>query len=185
MAAATLLAVCFLPLAAWQVRNYMLTGYGGFSAIAEWNLYFYQGLSIVARQSDKPLKQLRSEMGQDDDRLFKSLHPELRNAGQAAKFRYLRTEGSRLLLENPLTYAKIQASGTVSLVLDTGAAFLLTVLDRCPKEGLLPLPNDLGGLLHRAQRDPAQYYCLRWAFRVALGLVYCACAWVCLPLGKD
>ena len=90
----TLLAVCFLPLAAWQVRNDMLTGYGGFSAIAEWNLYFYQGLSIVAHQSGKPITQVRSEMGQGDDRLFQSLHPELRDAGPAAKLRYLRARES-------------------------------------------------------------------------------------------
>ena len=174
--AMTFVAVCFSPLAAWQVRNYMLTGYGGFAAIAESDLYFCHGLSIVAHQSGKPLKQLRSEMGACDDQLFKSLHPELRDADQAAKFRYLKTEGCRLLRGNILTYAKIHAAGTLNLAIDSGAVTLLCVLDRYPKEGLVPLSNDIRGLFRRAQLDPAQHCYLRWAFRVALGLIYCACA---------
>jgi hypothetical protein len=172
----TFVAVCVAPLAAWQVRNYMLTGYSGFAAIADWNLYFYQGLSVVARQSGKNIGQMQSEMGMRDDWSVESLPPELRDAGQAAKFRYLKTEGIRLLYENPLTYAKIHASGTVPLVLESGAAYLLFTLDRFPEGGLLPLPKDLGGFLHRALHNPSQHCYLRLAFRVALGLVYCACA---------
>ncbi len=173
--AVTLLAVSFMPLAAWQVRNATLTGYRGFAAISDWNLYFYQGLSIVARQSGKSIGQLQTEMGMCDDWSVGSLPPELRDAGQAAKFHYLKSEGGRLLRENPLTYAKIHAAGTISLVLDSAAAFMLIILDRCPKDGLLPLPNNIGDFLHLAQSDPDQYCLIRLAFRAILGLVYCAC----------
>ena len=34
----------------WQVRNYVKTGYSGFAAVSDYNLYCYNGVSVIAKQ---------------------------------------------------------------------------------------------------------------------------------------
>jgi hypothetical protein len=121
-------AATLAPLAAWHARNNAVAGYSGFSAIADWNLYFYQGVSILAQQRHQSLETLQAELGCVDNELFFRLHPELLTAGQAAKFRYLHAEGARLVRDNPLVYAKIHLRGLAMLALNPGATDLLKLV---------------------------------------------------------
>jgi len=47
----------------WQLRNYRLTGYSDFSAIANINMYFFRAAEIIASQEGKTLKETQREMG--------------------------------------------------------------------------------------------------------------------------
>ncbi len=62
--APAVLLICVLPwLGAWQVRNWVETGYRGFSSVAEVNLYFFNAADVTARVEHKPLGVVRGELG--------------------------------------------------------------------------------------------------------------------------
>jgi len=48
---------------AWQARNYRVSGYGGFSALEGFNLYFNQGSSIIAKTTGKPFYTVQEKLG--------------------------------------------------------------------------------------------------------------------------
>ena len=104
-------AACLAPLAAWQVRNQALTGYSGFSAVADWNLYFYQAAGVIARQTHASLESVQAELGYFSDADFRRAHPELAAGDQAAKFRFLHAAGTRILGEHALAYGVIHVRG--------------------------------------------------------------------------
>jgi hypothetical protein len=174
LAAAGFAVVALAPCAAWQVRNYVETGYSGFSGIPECNLYFFQGASILARQSGKSLREVQVELGQNDPQLLSLLH----GPQQAATVRRLGAEGRRLVAKYPVEYAKIHARGTAILALDPGAADLLRILGRYPAgvNGLRPLSGSVVDTFARMRREVPEAFYLNLAFGVALGLVYCAAA---------
>jgi len=62
--APALLLICSLPwLIAWQVRNKVETGYGGFSSARELNLYFTNAVEITARVEHRNYFDVHQEFG--------------------------------------------------------------------------------------------------------------------------
>ncbi len=166
--------VALAPCVGWQVRNYLTTGYTGFSGISECNLYYYQGASILAHESGKTLHEVQLEIEQKDARVIALLHgPE-----QASAVRFMGAEGRRLVAEHPFEYAKIHARGTAILALDPGGADLLHILGRYPDgvHGLRPLHGGIGETLARMRREVPQVFYLNLTFGAVLALVYCASA---------
>ena len=125
-------AACLAPLAAWQVRNQALTGYSGFSAVADWNLYFYQAAGVIARQTHASLESVQAELGYFSDADFRRAHPELAAGDQAAKFRFLHAAGTRILGEHALAYGVIHVRGLATLALNPAATDLLRLVGQPP-----------------------------------------------------
>ena len=62
--APAVLLICVLPwLAAWQIRNRVETGYGGFSSVSEVNLYFFTAAEVTARVEHRNWDDVRKGQG--------------------------------------------------------------------------------------------------------------------------
>jgi 4-amino-4-deoxy-L-arabinose transferase-like glycosyltransferase len=166
--------VAFAPCALWQVRNYLETGYSGFTGIPECNLYFSQGASILARQSGKPLRQVQAELGQYDERLLALLH----GPAQAATIRRLGAEGSRMVIEHPVQYAQIHLRSMVIWLLDPGGSDLLCLLGHHPigGSGIRPLNSGIVEMFGRMRREAPELLFTTLTLATGLGLLYCAAA---------
>jgi 4-amino-4-deoxy-L-arabinose transferase-like glycosyltransferase len=132
--AAIFWAVSMAPLVAWQVRNYVETGYSGFAAIADFNLYFFHGASVLAHQHGQSMETVQNEMGLSSRDRFDQLHPELPPNDQAARFRFMHAEGVRLIREDPLSFAKAYLRGVAILIFNPGASEVLDALHCYPKD---------------------------------------------------
>jgi hypothetical protein len=166
--------VAFAPSMAWQVRNYLETGYSGFTGIPECNLYFSQGASILARQSGKPLQQIQAELGQYDEQLLASLH----GPAQAATIRRLGAEGRRMVMEHPVEYAQIHLRSMVIWLLDPAGSDLLCLLGRhsIHGSGLRPVNSGIAEMFGRMRREAPELLYATLTLAAVLGLLYCAAA---------
>ncbi len=127
--AVAFLAASFAPLAAWQVRNKVETGYGGFSAISDLNLYLYQAAAVRAKVEGLPFQEAQQRM-----RLFEG-HPEHLSWTEAQESAFMRQEGVRVILQHPLVYAGIHLRGLVRILCDPGSVDYLKVFRSYPRLG--------------------------------------------------
>jgi hypothetical protein len=140
--AATFWLVSMTPLVAWQVRNYVETGYTAFSSVPDYNLWYYHGASIIAYQRGEPIETIQDEMGFNSPALFAQNHPQLDPADQSAKFHYMHDEGKRVMRENPLTFLRTYLRGLAILLVNPGACEVLTPLHSYPT-GRVPRPINM------------------------------------------
>jgi hypothetical protein len=145
MPAIGFIIVSMSPIAAWQVRNYVQTGYSGFSSVQDANLYFYLGAATLASIEGRSYYDVQESLGYNNDELYFSKHPDQKAWPEAQVLRLQGEEGRRILLQNPLTYLKIYSKGTLLLVFDPGAVELLKLF-KLYKEGggLLGAVHDRG-----------------------------------------
>jgi hypothetical protein len=97
------LLISVLPwLAAWQIRNWVETGYRGFSSAEEVNLYFQEASGVTARVEHRPFIDARKETGYTDFAnnsgqvyLFPpylALHPEQAGWNQGQRLAFVRSQ---------------------------------------------------------------------------------------------
>jgi hypothetical protein len=109
----------------WQARNKIETGYSGFSAISDQNLYFYVGGGIIAKNNGvKPSEQL-VKMGYGVPETYFVLHPEQRTWTQDEIYRYRGKEGIKLVIENLGTFFTLGVENAITTLRETGATDLL------------------------------------------------------------
>lgn len=130
--AVVFLAVSMGLVAAWQVRNRVETGYGGFSAISDLNLYLYQGASARAKAEGLPFRDVQQRL-----RTYEG-HPEHISWTEAQRSAFMRAEGIRMILEHPRAYTLVHLGGVARILFDPGAVDYLKVFHSYPR---------LGGLL--------------------------------------
>ena len=129
----------------WQIRNKIQTGYGGFSAISDANLYFYQGASVLAGQKGLSYYEMRNTMGYYDEDIYLQYHPEQRGWERSQRYTYMREEGIKIIIDNPFTYAKIHLKGMIRTLLDPAATEYLKLYKLYPESGgLLGIIVDKG-----------------------------------------
>jgi hypothetical protein len=106
--APAVLLVSALPwLAAWQIRNFVETGYSGFSSAGEINLYFQGASGVTARVEHRPFLDVRRETGYIDfthnsgqDYLYPpylALHPEQVAWNQGQRLAFLHAQALRII----------------------------------------------------------------------------------------
>lgn len=106
----------FALVGAWQVRNYRLSGYGGFSATADWNLYFNQGASIIAKKTGRSYYTVENDLGYLSPAEYVRSHPNQQSWSDAEKYAYMHQEGLQLIRHNLLTYTLIHLKGMVMVL---------------------------------------------------------------------
>jgi predicted metalloprotease len=106
---------------AWQIRNVREAHYPGFSAISDVNLYFYLAASVEAVHNGIPYYEQQGRMGYHDENLYLELHPEQRGWTRGERFQWMGREGRRILLSDPLTYARIHLEGIIRTFFDPAA----------------------------------------------------------------
>lgn len=108
------------PLFLWQARNYVTTGYSGFSAITDINLYFYNGAAVTAANQGLSYEDLQIEMGLWEIKVYFQHHPEQRTWSEAQRLRYLREEGLKNIKSNLSTYFILHLKWMLRIILDPG-----------------------------------------------------------------
>jgi hypothetical protein len=126
---AVFLAISFGLVGAWQVRNRIQTGYRGFSAISDLNLYLYQGASAKARAQGLPFSDVQQQL-----RSFEG-HPEHNSWTDAQKSVFMRREGVKMILEHPLAYVRVHLGGMARILFDPGSVDFLKVFHSYPRLG--------------------------------------------------
>lgn len=112
----------------WQARNKIETGYSGFSAISDQNLYFYVGGGILAKKDGVKLHEQLVKMGYGVPETYFALHPEQRTWTQDEIYRYRGKEGVKLVLENLGTFFTLAFENTITTLRETGATDLLDMI---------------------------------------------------------
>ncbi len=135
-------AVLFLStvpwLAAWQIRNYIETGYSGFSSIVEQNLYFFQSAEVTAELERTTLDTEQNKLGYPGESAYIARHPEQRTWTQSQRLRFMRTEAMKILAQHPALYLKTHIAGVGVVAFTPCAAELLQLLDAYPPPGSMP-----------------------------------------------
>ncbi len=143
--ACVFLAVCAAPIVAWQGRNAALTGYKGFSAISDVNLYFYQGASVTAAKRCSSYYALRKELGYGDDKVYFNKHPDQSSWSEAERYRFMRSAGLQVIRAHPLIYLKVHLKGMTRAFFDPAAFDYLKIFKLYPHSGgLLGVVMDRG-----------------------------------------
>ena len=119
----------------WPVRNKIETGYGGFSAISDINLYFYQAASVRAKVEGLPYLEVRRRMGYTDPDLYFAEHPEQLSWSDAQRYAFMGQEGAKTILRHPGVYAAVHMNGVVRILFDPGSVDYLKIFGLYPASG--------------------------------------------------
>jgi uncharacterized membrane protein len=107
-----LFVTCAALLAPWHIRNFVTSGYPGFSSLIDRSIYISAGGSVAARQQGVPfLKMRRQLIARDDAR-----------AGDPARYARMRNEGVSRVASDPFGWAKTHAFGMLRTLFEPGAA---------------------------------------------------------------
>jgi hypothetical protein len=106
--APAVLLISVLPwLAAWQVRNWVETGYSGFSSVKEIDLYIWDAADVTARVEHRPFSEVSREFGIIDytntsgqlylSQTYLAQHPEQAGWNQAQRIAFMHSEAVRII----------------------------------------------------------------------------------------
>ena len=129
----------------WQVRNNIETGYPGFSANVEHNLYFKNAAAVLASVHGIPRREMRKQMGYKDEEAYLLNFPEQRGWKRSEIIESMGREGREIILSNLGTYSVLAFRGALQTLLDPAASEYLRVFQRHPYgEGFLALIVEQG-----------------------------------------
>jgi hypothetical protein len=143
-----LVATCLLLLAPWHLRNYLETGYAGFSTLIERSLFLSAGGSVVARQEHRPYEEVRRQLIARDD--LKG--PAAADPARAAR---MRREGISNVASDPLGWAKTHVAGMLRTLFDPGAVEYLRMFGLYSQGGRAVIGS--GGVFAVARAYPLPF----------------------------
>jgi hypothetical protein len=149
--APAVLLISVLPwLAAWQIRNWVETGYSGFSSVREMNLYFFVAADLIARLEHRPYFEVRKELGfteitnhSGQDYLFPpylALHPEQAGWSQTQRLAFMHSEAVRIIRAHLGVYLHACIAYFFRTVFNPGAGYFDALMN--PGD-----PRHIAGLL--------------------------------------
>jgi hypothetical protein len=166
--APAVLLLSVLPwLAAWQIRNYVQTGFAGFSSIQTQNLYFFSAAEVTSRVEHRTLPAVQDELGYNDEQLFLQRHPEAVGWNRAQRLNFMRTEAKRILRPHPWLFLRTHLAGSIRTALNPGGAVLLDLADAPVDDEAFTREREQGPL--RAALWMAGNHPLQLAVMAALG----------------
>jgi hypothetical protein len=121
--APAVLLISAMPwLAAWQIRNWAETGYGGFSSVREINLYFQVAAGTKSSLENRSFLEVRKELGYSDfDKnsgqiyllpAYLVSHPEQARWNQEQRLAFMRSDAARIIRAHYGAYLRM---GLISL----------------------------------------------------------------------
>jgi hypothetical protein len=178
--APAVLLLSTLPwLGAWQMRNWVESGYSGFSSIATRNLYFFNAAEVTGRVEGLPLAEVQSRLGYNDEQLFVQQHPETAEWNQAQRLRWMGAEAGRVIRAHPALFARLYLAGVLRTALNPGAAVFVSLFDAHADEETYQRERERGALrtaLWAARTHPGQT-ALRLVLEAWLLGLYLLAAW--------
>lgn len=139
--AAAFLALCAALTGVWRARNYIETGYRGFSAIFDLNPYFCHGAAVEAAAGGESYYDVQRRMESSDYAAHLARNPGHEALAPAERYARMGRAGAEIIRRRPLLFAAIYAKGVARALLDPGAADWLKYLG---------LYREGGGLLGEA-----------------------------------
>jgi len=109
----------------WQVRNYVKTGYSGFAVVSDYNLYCYNGLSVIAKQKKIAFEEMSEQLGCNNPAKYLKFHPEQQEWSQSRIYRYMGKEGKKMIMSNTWEASIIHLEGTIRTLIETPAKLYL------------------------------------------------------------
>jgi hypothetical protein len=130
--AVVFLSICAVLIGAWRVRNYVETGYSGFSSIADSNLYFFNAGEVLAQRQHTDLATELGLLHWQDTPGYLAIHPGQATWSTAQQLAYQRGEALRTISENKLLYLKDHLRGMGVVLFHPCATDFLWALGRSP-----------------------------------------------------
>lgn len=127
----------------WQIRNYVQAGYSGFAAVSDYNLYCYNGASLIAYQKRIEFEDSHEQLGCTQHEKYFMLHPEQRQWSQAQIYRYMGKEGKKMIVSQPLTYSMIHLKGMLATLIQTPANRYILLLMGLLDRNFIPVQKNL------------------------------------------
>lgn len=132
--APAVLLISVLPwLAAWQVRNWVETGYSGFSSIRELNLYFFNAAEVTARVDHRSFLDVRNGLGYVElvnhsgqdylDKPYLALHPEQAGWSQGQRLAFMHSQAAAIIRAHYGLYLRSCLTSLVQIVFDPGTGY--------------------------------------------------------------
>jgi hypothetical protein len=107
-----LFVTCAALLAPWHIRNYVTTGYAGFSDVIDRSIYITAGGSVAARQQGVAFTDMRRELiARNDARV-----------GDPSRYTQMRRDGLSRVGSDPIGWMKTQTFGILRTLFEPGAA---------------------------------------------------------------
>jgi hypothetical protein len=129
----------FVPsLALWQTRNYVETGYSGFSSIVEQNLYYFQSAEISAELEHISLVEEQTRLGYTDEASYFTKHPEQRAWPVSRRLHFMREQSVQILRVHPALYLKSHIRGVGVVAFTPCATELLQLVRAYPPSNTMP-----------------------------------------------
>ncbi|HEV7572748.1 MAG TPA: glycosyltransferase family 39 protein [Thermoanaerobaculia bacterium] len=108
--ALVLFVTCAALLVPWHIRNYVATGYAGFSNLIDRSIYITAGGSVAARQEGVAFTEMRRQLIARDDA----------RAGDSSRYAQMRREGVSRIASDPFGWAKTHAFGMFRTLFEPG-----------------------------------------------------------------
>jgi 4-amino-4-deoxy-L-arabinose transferase-like glycosyltransferase len=105
----------------WQVRNYVKTGYSGFAAVSDYNLYCYNGVSVIAKQKKIAFEELAEQLGCNNPAKYLKFHPEQQEWSQSKIYSHMGKEGKKIIMSNTWDASIVHLEGTLRTLIQTPA----------------------------------------------------------------
>ncbi len=115
--ATAFLGICVVLIGAWRVRNFLETGYSGFSSIADTNLYYFNAGEVLAQKQHVSFNDELGLLHWQDREGYLSVHPEQRDWTQAQIFQYQKRTALHVIFDNKFLYAKDHLMGMLVVLL--------------------------------------------------------------------
>jgi len=112
--------LCVIAVGAWQTRNYVQTGYWGFSSSAPYNLYFWMGSLILAGKTGQTPDSIRDRWGEFSPEQYFIEHPDQREWPESKILNWQENQGINFIKENLYDYFMLVLKGTAYNLLGSG-----------------------------------------------------------------
>lgn len=105
-AATATVLVCMSLLGVWQVRNKLVSGYGGFSSVKEINLYYYLAAGVQANLQHRTLSSV-----QDEYKVKLETNPNSAAWSRGQELAFMKREAVHTIAQHPWVYFRLHAIG--------------------------------------------------------------------------
>ncbi|MEO5356840.1 MAG: glycosyltransferase family 39 protein [Nitrospirae bacterium YQR-1] len=165
---ALMLFVSLLLTGIWQMRNLKETGYGRFSSVSDFNLYFYHRVSVMAKNEKLPFYQVQDT----EEKIFKRIVAE-QGLDYASGFAYMQRQALKTLSDNVGTFAVIYIKGIAAVLFSPGATEYAELFSYKGKKDIFGGTLDLSPV--KVLKNAASDAPLLFAANVFLGLLLILC----------
>jgi hypothetical protein len=166
--APAVLLISVLPwLSIWQIRNWVETGYTGFSSVREINLYYDSAADVTAHVEHRPFLAVRRELGYFDfnnysgqfylSQPYLALHPEQAGWSQGQRLAFMHSEAIRVISAHYGIYLRVCLTSLFRLLIDRGSGSIDSLMnppDPAYLHGLLKDNGLAGGAIALAKAYP-------------------------------